>query len=120
VLLRGPIRPRGAADHLRPRRPLVDTLEPTFRCFQDAVAPALGRVPTREEILERFGPADDEIVSTWVGEKEAEAAVRRLYAGYETAFRNVGPFPGLPELVRELRRRGSRTAIFTGRGRRSG
>ena len=98
---------------------LVDTLGPTFRCFQEAVAPALGRVPAREEILDRFGPADHDIVSAWVGPAEADAAVKRLYDCYEHAFRDAGPFPGIVELVLELRRRGKRTAIFTGRGRRS-
>jgi len=96
---------------------LVDTLEPTFRCFQAAVAPALGRMPTREEILDRFGPADHQIVSEWAGPEHAEAAVKRLYACYETAFANSGPFPGIVEVIRELGRRGKLTAIFTGRGR---
>jgi HAD superfamily hydrolase (TIGR01549 family) len=98
---------------------LVDTLEATFRCFQEAVAPTLGRVPSREEILDRFGPADHRIVSEWVGEGEAKAAVERLYACYETAFRDSGPFPGMVDLVLDLRRAGRRTAIFTGRGRAS-
>ena len=98
---------------------LVDTLEPTFRCFQEAVASALGRVPSREEILERFGPADHRIVSEWVGPKDAPAAVKRLYACYETAFTESGPFPGMVDLVSDLRRTGKLTAIFTGRGRLS-
>lgn len=98
---------------------LVDTLEPTFRCFQEAVAPVLGRVPSREEILERFGPADHQIVSDWVGSEHAKAAVERLYRCYETAFTDSGPFPGIVDLVRELRSKGKLTAIFTGRGRES-
>jgi len=96
---------------------LVDTLEPTFRCFQEAVAPALGRVPSKEEILQRFGPADHQIVSDWVGPEHAKAAVERLYSCYETAFADSSPFPGILELVRELRSQGKLTAIFTGRGR---
>jgi len=98
---------------------LVDTLEPTFRCFQEAVAPVLGRVPSREEILERFGPADHQIVSDWVGPEHAKPAVGRLYRCYETAFADSGPFSGIVELVRELRSKGKLTAIFTGRGRES-
>jgi HAD superfamily hydrolase (TIGR01509 family) len=98
---------------------LVDTLEPTFRSFQEAVAPALGRVPSQEEVLARFGPADHQIVSDWVGPENASAAVKRLYACYETAFQDSGPFPGMVELIRDLRRRGKRTAICTGRGRAS-
>ena len=98
---------------------LVDTLEPTFRCFQQAVAPALGRTPSKEEILGRFGPADHQIVAEWVGEPQAAAAVARLYACYESAFRNSGPFPGIIELIQDARVAGKKTAIFTGRGRKS-
>jgi len=41
------------------------------------VAPVLGRTPSKEEILARFGPADHQIVSEWVGEPHAAAAVER-------------------------------------------
>ena len=98
---------------------LVDTLDATFRCFQEAVAPTLGRVPSREEILERFGPADHRIVSEWVGPSHAHAALDRLYVCYETAFADSGPFPGIVEVIRELRSQGKLTAVFTGRGRPS-
>ena len=98
---------------------LVDTLEPTFYCFQQAVLPVLGRTPSREEILARFGPADHQIVAEWVGESYAAAAVERLYACYESAFRHAGPFPGMIDLVRDARAEGKQTAIFTGRGRAS-
>ena len=98
---------------------LVDTLDPTFRCFQHAVAPVLGRTPSIEEILARFGPADHKIVAEWVGEPHAAEAVERLYTCYESAFQNAGPFPGMLEVVRDARRVGKKTAIFTGRGRAS-
>jgi HAD superfamily hydrolase (TIGR01549 family) len=98
---------------------VADTLDLTFACFQAAVAPVLGRTPSREEILERFGPADHEIVSTWVGEAEAAAAVERLYACYEQALEDSAPIPGMVNLLEDLRGRGIKTALFTGRGRPS-
>jgi AHBA synthesis associated protein len=54
-----------------------------------------------------------------VGPKDAKPAVKRLYACYETAFADSGPFSGMVDLVRALRRAGKLTAIFTGRGRLS-
>ena len=98
---------------------LVDTLPATFECFQKAVGDVLGKPPTREEILERFGPADHEIISTWVGPDHAAEAVKVLYACYETAFKKAGPFAGIHELLQELRARRKQTALFTGRGRHS-
>jgi HAD superfamily hydrolase (TIGR01509 family) len=98
---------------------LVDSLPATVRCFQDAVAPALGRVPPPEEIFDRFGPADQEIVSTWVGPEHAGAALDRLYRGYAEAWRTTRPFPGVTALLEALLAAGRRLALFTGRGRAS-
>jgi len=98
---------------------VVDTMDATFRSFQDALGPALGYVPDRAEILARMGPADQEIIADWVGPEHAAEAVARLYASYERRFRGLGPFPGMVELIRRLREAGRRTALFTGRGRPS-
>lgn len=98
---------------------VVDTLDLTVRCFQEAVAPGLGRVPDRAEVLARFGPADQHIVAEWVGPGHAEDAVQRLYACYDRELTGAGPFPGMRELLEDLRRAGRTTALFTGRGRPS-
>jgi len=98
---------------------LLDTLGPTLRCFQEAVAPVLGRTPSPAEVLDRFGPADQDIVAAWVGEAEAEAAVARLYACYRRLMDATGPFPGAVDLVHAVRGTGRRVALFTGRGRPS-
>jgi len=98
---------------------LTDTLPPTYRAFGHALAPFLGRVPTPAEIQTRFGPADHEIVADWAGPEHAEEAVARLYTAYETELATAVPFPGIPELLSELRDRGRQVALFTGRGRAS-
>ena len=98
---------------------VVDTMDATFRAFQDALGPALGYVPDQDEILARMGPADQEIIADWVGPERAAEAVARLYASYERRFQGLGPFPGMVELIERLRAAGRRTALFTGRGRPS-
>ncbi len=98
---------------------VVDSLAVTFKCFAEAVAPVLGRVPGKEEILTRMGEADQRIVAGWVGEPHADEAVRRLYACYAREFATLAPFPGMVELIRDLRAAGRRTGLFTGRGRPS-
>jgi HAD superfamily hydrolase (TIGR01549 family) len=98
---------------------VADTLEPTFLAFQDAVAPALGRRPSREEILERFGPADERIVADWVGPVRGAEAVRRLHAAYDARFRDAAVFPGMLPLLDRLRAGGRVLGLFTGRGRTS-
>ena len=98
---------------------VADTLAPTFRCFQEAVKPVLGRKPTRREVLDRFGPADHRIIADWVGEDEAADAIARLYDCYRRSYNDIEPFPGMVDLIRDLRKSGRKIALFTGRGRPS-
>lgn len=98
---------------------LADTLPATYRCFAEAVAPALGRRPTDEEIRARMGGADQEIIARWAGPEHAADAVARLYACYERELTVVRPIEGIPELLRDLAAGGRRVALFTGRGRPS-
>jgi len=98
---------------------LLDSLAATLRCFQEALAPALGAVPDRDEILGRFGPADHRIVADWVGPARASAALDRLYACYARELGRIRPVPGAVALIDRLRARGRRVALFTGRGRPS-
>lgn len=98
---------------------LVDSLPATFTCFAEAVAPALGRYPSKEEILARMGAADQRIVADWAGPEHAEEAVRRLYACYAREFAGLAPVPGVVGLLRDLRAAGRQVGLFTGRGRPS-
>ena len=98
---------------------LIDSLPATFKAFQEAVEPFIGRRPAVSEILDRFGPADHRIVSDWVGPGSAAAALERLYAAYARESARVGPFPGMRDLLEDLSRAGRRLALFTGRGRPS-
>jgi HAD superfamily hydrolase (TIGR01509 family) len=98
---------------------VTDTLAATYRCFAQAMAPVLGRAPDEAEIRARFGPADQRIIADWAGPAEAERAVARLYACYERELAGAGPFPGMRELLRDLRAAGRRLGLFTGRGRPS-
>jgi HAD superfamily hydrolase (TIGR01549 family) len=98
---------------------VADTLDATYRCFAEAVAPVLGRTPGDDEILARMGPADQRIIADWAGPEEAERAVARLYACYQREITRSGVFAGIPGLLKNLQRAGRRCALFTGRGRPS-
>jgi HAD superfamily hydrolase (TIGR01509 family) len=98
---------------------LTDTMPATFHCFGEAVAPVLGRRPSDAEIFSRMGAADYRIIADWVGPEHAEAAVKRLYDCYESAYRDVVPWPGIAGLLEALHRTARPLGLFTGRGRPS-
>jgi AHBA synthesis associated protein len=54
-----------------------------------------------------------------VGEAQAEAAIARLYESYRKDLAELGPFPGVRELLADLKRSRRHLALFTGRGRPS-
>ena len=45
--------------------------------------------------------------------------MERLYACYAREFASLTPFPGIVDVIRDLRAAGRRTGLFTGRGRPS-
>jgi len=98
---------------------LVDSLPVTVECFRQTVAPYLGRTPSRDEVVARFGPPDHQLVADWVGPAAAKEAVARLYAEYERILRDLQPIPGVLDLLEELHAVGRRIGLFTGRGRPS-
>lgn len=98
---------------------VVDTIDPTILAFQEALEPVLGRRPSADEITARFGPADEQILRDWAGEGAAAAAIERLFAAYDREFARRGPYPGVVELLGDLRVAGVKLGLFTGRGRAS-
>lgn len=98
---------------------LIDSLPATFVAIREAVRPWLGRDLSDREIYAFFGPADHEIVASLVPPEDGPEAVRRLMEAYERELARVRLFDGVSGLVEELRRRGLRLALCTGRGRGS-
>ena len=98
---------------------VADSLSVSFKAFGDALEPSLGFRPSDAEIRARFGPADHEIVGSWVGPAERDAALARLYEAYDREFVSLRVFDGVAEAVEVIRAAGVEVALFTGRGRRS-
>jgi len=108
---------------------MADTLPHLFAAFRYAVKPYVKRLPRDEEILATFGPAEREcirrlLVNPALGGEEGaaglEAAHQRFHAKYEGGHaEGVRSFPGIPELLRDVRGLGWRIGVFTGKGRRS-
>lgn len=109
---------------------LVDTLGFLFEAFRHAVKPFVTRLPSDEEIVATFGPAEPECIARCLQRAESEGwartpfeeaidtAVERFFQFYETHPNQVRLFPGLIDIVHQARGKGWRLGIFTGKGRR--
>jgi pyrophosphatase PpaX len=109
---------------------LVDTLGFLFEAFRHAVKPFVTRLPSDEEIVATFGPAEPECIARFLRQAEAggwakktveeclDPAVERFFRYYETHPNQVRAFPGLLELMQRIKEEGWRLGVFTGKGRR--
>jgi phosphoglycolate phosphatase len=98
---------------------LLDTLE-DIATAMNRVLEARGFEPYRVEDYKMLvGDGVEEMVRRALaprslGEGEIAAMVKDYRGGYELCWRGHSrPYPGVPELLRELRRRGVRTAVLS-------
>lgn len=113
---------------------LVDTLGFIIECFRQSVHPWVKRLPTNEEIVATFGPAEIECIARLLNqfdgasllhepmqkEHVAQSAARfhKLYDDGHAAG-HVQLYPGMREVIDEARAGGWALGIFTGKGRSS-
>lgn len=93
---------------------LVDSLPDIVGAFQDAFAELGLAAPTVEAVRGRVGLPLDAMYAHFVPRERVSALVdayRRIYALRFT--RSSRPFPGVPEVLAELRARGFRLAVAT-------
>ncbi len=99
---------------------LDGTLADTFAAMQQAFSLVAGRHLGVDELLELYGPGagtEAGILAT-LGVPDADS-LERWYEHYGAAHADLAAFPGMSETLVEARRRGLRTGMLTGKGRRS-
>jgi phosphoglycolate phosphatase-like HAD superfamily hydrolase len=98
---------------------LADTLPLCFVSFRYAFERCTGRTYADADIAAMFGPSEEGIFQRVLGDRWPDG-----YAAYLEAYANEHPrhareIAGIPELIDDMRARGSRMAIVTGKGPRS-
>src|SRR5262249_26386624 len=88
------------------------------------------RLPTDDEVLATFGPAEPECIYRYLQQAEAggetkkpaeeclDPAVERFFQFYERHPNHVRAFPGVLEVMQRAKGSGWRLGVFTGKGRR--
>ena len=95
---------------------LLNSLPLVLRAFAHALEP-FGYRPTME-MFARFGGPPEKIFPTLLADAgHVPAAMDRLHDFNRDHLQLVVPFPGVPALLTELRARGVRLAVWTGRDR---
>lgn len=97
---------------------VADSLPVCYAAFRAALLAPAGRTYTDNEINGLFGPDELGGLRRVLPEPEAQDAFRNLLAAYQDALERLRTtaFPGMVELLAELRDRGVCIGLVTGKG----
>jgi HAD superfamily hydrolase (TIGR01509 family) len=95
---------------------LTSTNNLIFASFNFIAKKYLGKTLSSEEIVKLFGPTEDVILKEFCGDNY-EKAREEYYKFYSDNHFMADIYPGMKELLNELKLRGVLLSIFTGKGR---
>jgi pyrophosphatase PpaX len=95
---------------------LFDSLDVILRSFNHAIEPFTARRPTKEEWFGAFGPAEKDVLAKFVPPENKQAAFARFFKYYREYFQRIHLYPGMRELLVELKANGAKLMLFTGGG----
>lgn len=96
-----------------------NTLPLCLAAFQKAIAPLAGRSFSEREIVATFGPSEEGTIRALVPQFYEQGVEEYLRCYRELHSMCPAPFPGIPELLRDLKKWGAAVALVTGKGARS-
>ncbi len=111
---------------------LVDTLGFIIDCFRNSVQQLVKRLPTNEEIVATFGPAEIECITRLLSyydrqlllhqplqPEHIQQCAERFHQLYDDghAAGQVELYPGMREVIDEVKAHGWKLGVFTGKGR---
>ncbi|HEY6907296.1 MAG TPA: HAD hydrolase-like protein, partial [Ignavibacteriaceae bacterium] len=95
---------------------LTSTNDLIFASFNFITGKYLGKTYTNEEILKWFGPTEDVILKEFCGDNY-EKAREEYYKFYSDNHHMADIYPGIKEILEELKSNGVLLSIYTGKGR---
>jgi HAD superfamily hydrolase (TIGR01509 family) len=99
---------------------ISQTNELIYATFNHVVGKYLGKVFTTAQIVATFGPPEEIAIERLVGKEQTKAAMADFYRFYEEHHDEMATaHAGIPELLRFLKDKGVRIALFTGKGRKT-
>lgn len=98
---------------------IANTLPLAVKAFRKAIEPLINRYVTDEEIYATFGPTEEGTIKALIPDHYNEG-VEGYLSNYESLHSTCPePFEGITDLLYYLREHDIKTAMVTGKGRRS-
>jgi HAD superfamily hydrolase (TIGR01509 family) len=99
---------------------LTQTNQLIFESFNQIAEKYLNKRLTPKEIVELFGPPEEEAVENMIGSQHIDSAMNEYYHFYLDHHNNLASlYPGIKELLEFVKSNGILVALFTGKGRRT-
>ena len=96
---------------------IYDSLDVILRAFAFGVEPFVSLPPSREQWIAAFGPAEPEVLGKFISSQHKQAAFNRFFQYYRDHFSEIHFYPGIRELLFQLKAEGVKLMLFTGGGR---
>lgn len=97
---------------------LTSTNELIFASFNHITKKYLNKTMSNEEIIALFGPTEDAIIESWFNDIH-EIVKDDYYKFYKEQHYMASLYPGIKELIIELKEKNIKLGIFTGKGRKA-
>lgn len=97
---------------------LTSTNQLIFDTFNHVAKKYLNKTYTDKEIIAMFGPPEDVILKQLFSEN-LDASTEDYYDYYKRHHSIAVVYPGIKELIQDIKKHSSLLAIYTGKGRRS-
>lgn len=97
---------------------LTSTNELIFASFNHITEKYLGRKYSPDEIINLFGPTEDQILKDMCG-ADFELAKKEYYDFYSTNHHMADLYPGIKEILSSLKNKDTLLSIYTGKGRKA-
>jgi 2-phosphoglycolate phosphatase len=98
---------------------LADTFPMIVQAWNAAVSPHTGKTYSDAEVIARFGIPDPQMIRKELPGAAGDEADKVYHAYYEAHHGTVELFPGVREVLNELKRRGVPMGVMTGKGKRT-
>ncbi|HEX2982265.1 MAG TPA: HAD family hydrolase [Ignavibacteriales bacterium] len=95
---------------------LTSTNDLIFASFNYVTKKKWNKIYAPEEIIKLFGPTENKILEDWFG-PEAEPVKKDYYAFYSDNHSMAALYPGMDDILKYIKSKGVKLAVFTGKGR---